>query len=61
MQRRTVVLGALALAGVSNLPRPGVAQQKLVLKTSDVHPVGYPTVVAVENLGRSSNRRPVGG
>jgi tripartite ATP-independent transporter DctP family solute receptor len=52
MQRRTVVLGALALAGASGLSRPGVAQQKLVLKTSDVHPVGYPTVVAVENLGK---------
>jgi tripartite ATP-independent transporter DctP family solute receptor len=52
MQRRTVVLGALTLATASSLPRPGVAQQKLVLKTSDVHPVGYPTVVAVESLGK---------
>jgi tripartite ATP-independent transporter DctP family solute receptor len=52
MRRRTVVLGALTLAAGSSLPRPGEAQQKLVLKTSDVHPVGYPTVVAVENLGK---------
>jgi tripartite ATP-independent transporter DctP family solute receptor len=52
MQRRTVVLGALSVAAVSSLPRPGLAQQKLVLKTSDVHPLGYPTVVAVENLGK---------
>jgi tripartite ATP-independent transporter DctP family solute receptor len=52
MQRRTVVLGALSVAAASSLPRAGVAQQKLVLKTSDVHPVGYPTVVAVENLGK---------
>ena len=29
-----------------------VAQQKLALKASDVHPAGYPTVVAVENLGK---------
>src|SRR6266567_7670025 len=28
------------------------AQQKMVLKASDVHPAGYPTVVAVENLGK---------
>ena len=28
------------------------AQQKVVLKASDVHAVGYPTVVAVENLGK---------
>ena len=28
------------------------AQQKLVLKASDVHPEGYPTVVAVENMGK---------
>ncbi len=52
MQRRTVVLGALSAAAVASLPRPGLAQQKLVLKTSDVHPAGYPTVVAVENLGK---------
>ena len=31
---------------------PTAAQQKLVLKASDVHPAGYPTVVAVENLGK---------
>ena len=52
MKRRTVVLGALSVAAASSLPRAGVAQQRLVLKTSDVHPVGYPTVVAVENLGK---------
>ena len=28
------------------------AQQKMVFKASDVHPAGYPTVVAVENLGK---------
>src|SRR5690242_16079292 len=31
---------------------PSIAQQKLVLKASDVHPAGYPTVIAVENLGK---------
>jgi len=28
------------------------AQQKMVLKASDVHPTGYPTVAAVENMGK---------
>jgi tripartite ATP-independent transporter DctP family solute receptor len=28
------------------------AQQKLVLKASDVHPAGYPTVAAVESMGK---------
>src|SRR5258708_38569488 len=28
------------------------ALQKIVLKASDVHPLGYPTVVAVENIGK---------
>src|SRR5204863_1345070 len=31
---------------------PAFAQGKTALKASDVHPAGYPTVVAVENLGR---------
>jgi tripartite ATP-independent transporter DctP family solute receptor len=29
-----------------------MAQQKLALKASDVHPAGYPTVAAVESLGK---------
>src|SRR6185312_10459083 len=29
-----------------------LAQSKLVLKASDVHPEGYPTVAAVENMGK---------
>jgi len=28
------------------------AQQKIVLKASDVHPAGYPTVAAVESMGK---------
>jgi tripartite ATP-independent transporter DctP family solute receptor len=44
----TVVAG---LAG-RNLGTPAFAQQKLALKASDVHPAGYPTVAAVESLGK---------
>jgi tripartite ATP-independent transporter DctP family solute receptor len=41
------VLLALAYASM-----PAAPQQKTVLKASDVHAAGYPTVVAVENLGK---------
>jgi tripartite ATP-independent transporter DctP family solute receptor len=44
--------GAIALLAFMCLGGAAVAQQKLVLKASDVHPAGYPTVVAVENLGK---------
>ena len=49
--RAGVAAAVLALAGL--LP-PGLAlaQQKLVMKASDVHPLGYPTVDAVENMGK---------
>src|SRR5450432_4433918 len=54
-RRNTVRLGIasvlITLAGA--LPAGlASAQQKLVLKASDVHPEGYPTVVAVEDIGK---------
>src|SRR5579862_2526135 len=59
MDRRAFIrLGAglgvgTAVAGLTgNLCTPAMAQQKLALKASDVHPAGYPTVVAVESLGK---------
>jgi tripartite ATP-independent transporter DctP family solute receptor len=42
-----IVTTATALAG-----GPAAAQQKVVFKASDVHAAGYPTVVAVEKLGK---------
>ena len=39
----TTILAATTLAS-----GPAVAQQKTVFKASDVHPAGYPTVVAVK-------------
>ncbi|MFI5002729.1 MAG: TRAP transporter substrate-binding protein [Reyranellales bacterium] len=42
-------MGAVALAGSIE---PARAQAKTVLKASDVHAPGYPTVVAVENMGK---------
>ncbi len=44
--------GAIALLALTCLGGAAIAQQRLVLKASDVHPAGYPTVVAVENLGK---------
>jgi tripartite ATP-independent transporter DctP family solute receptor len=56
MKRREVLqLGSgLAALGVipAGLARPAAAQATMVLKASDVHPAGYPTVVAVENMGK---------
>ena len=47
--RRTLIQAAMATvcAGVV-----GVAAAQTVLKAADVHPAGYPTVVAVENMGK---------
>jgi len=43
----TLAVGAAALA-----PRLARAQAKMVLKASDVHPLGYPTVEAIVRLGK---------
>jgi tripartite ATP-independent transporter DctP family solute receptor len=47
----TIAAGLLAVAAAFASGSAG-AQEKLVLKASDVHPAGYPTVVAVENIGK---------
>jgi tripartite ATP-independent transporter DctP family solute receptor len=56
MERRNVLRlgGGLAALGLvpAGFARPASAQDKMVLKASDVHPAGYPTVVAVENMGK---------
>jgi tripartite ATP-independent transporter DctP family solute receptor len=46
-----LVAGILAAAAAFAF-NSASAQQKLVLKASDVHPAGYPTVAAVENMGK---------
>src|SRR6201988_2561593 len=47
-------LGAVSALGVlaTDLRLVAVAQQKLVLKAADVHPLGYPTVDAVVAMGK---------
>src|SRR5436305_4653170 len=55
MDRRTLLrLGVFSTVGTlaTNLIGPTSAQSKLVLKATDVQPLGYPTVEAVLALGR---------
>lgn len=44
----TAALGVTTAAGIL----PATAQAKVVLKATDVHPTGYPTVAAVEAMGK---------
>jgi tripartite ATP-independent transporter DctP family solute receptor len=50
MFRRRFVGAALA-AAVLAAPAAALAQQKMVLKATDVHPLGYPTVEAIVRMG----------
>jgi len=50
-----VFLAALAAACIA-AGAPALAQQKQVWKAADVHPAGYPTVVAVENFGKKMEK-----
>src|SRR6266498_5443441 len=54
MKRRDFVkLCASSLAvGAANVPGVSSAQEKIVWKASDVHPLGYPTVEAVVRMGK---------
>src|SRR5271154_7315537 len=45
-----IAFAALGLLAATFLP--AAAQDKVVLKASDVHPEGYPTVAAVEDMGK---------
>jgi len=50
MNRRTVMAGCVALAALGVVPL--AAQAQTVLRAADVHPAGYPNVVAIENMGK---------
>jgi len=50
MDRRHFI-GAAAAAGVLCASATALAQQKQVLKATDVHPLGYPTVEAIVRMG----------
>src|SRR5512134_899495 len=49
--RRRILGAAVAAACVAAAPTAAVAQQKMVLKATDVHALGYPTVEAVVRMG----------
>ncbi len=54
MRRRDFIKFSAALSAAATLPplSQASAQTKAVLKASDVQPAGYPTVAAVESLGK---------
>jgi tripartite ATP-independent transporter DctP family solute receptor len=49
---RALIAAGLLAAATAFASNSAQAQQKLVLKASDVHPSGYPTVAAVESMGK---------
>ncbi|MDP3606273.1 MAG: TRAP transporter substrate-binding protein, partial [Polaromonas sp.] len=51
MTFRRHLIAAAALASFA-FTLPMAAHAHVVLKASDTHPAGYPTVVAVENMGK---------
>ena len=50
--KKSLVAAGIAVATMALMLGSASAQQKLVLKASDVHPEGYPTVTAVESMGK---------
>jgi tripartite ATP-independent transporter DctP family solute receptor len=55
MKRRDLIRAgaATALASLAGVPASAaLAQQKVVWKASDVHPLGYPTVEAIVRMGK---------
>lgn len=51
-RRYWLAQAALAVTALSAQPHAALAQDKLVMKAADVHPAGYPNVVAIENMGK---------
>jgi tripartite ATP-independent transporter DctP family solute receptor len=52
MKRRDVIRAAGVGALAGSALRGALAQQKTVWKASDVHPLGYPTVEAIQRMGK---------
>src|SRR5437870_2127571 len=53
---RTGAVAALAVAAGPTALTRVFAQQKMVWKASDVHPLGYPTVEAIERMGKKLDK-----
>src|SRR5688572_32920422 len=53
MKRRNFVNVCALSALISGaMPAAALAQDKVVWKASDVHPIGYPTVEAIQRMGK---------
>ncbi len=52
MDRRNLIRASAIAVIAAAFGGPAMAQQKLVLKATDVHPLGYPTVEAVVRMGK---------
>ncbi len=54
MKRRDFVklCGSSLAVAAAGVPGMSIAQDKMVWKASDVHPLGYPTVEAVQRMGK---------
>src|SRR5215475_6099065 len=52
MKRRDFLKLSAGLGVAASLPPSAIAQSKAVFKAADVQPAGYPTVAAVESLGK---------
>ena len=52
MHRRSLLLSFAAACFAAALVPSASAQQKQVWKASDVHPLGYPTVEAIQRMGK---------
>ena len=52
MNRRELLQFCAAGAMAATIAGAATAQESLVLKSADVHPIGYPTVAAVESMGK---------
>src|SRR5512132_3290225 len=51
MLRRNLLLSVAGASLAAAIALPASAQQKQVLKATDVHPLGYPTVEAIVRMG----------
>src|SRR5258706_2122945 len=57
MKRRDLVRAGMVAAACGAFPLGNAfAQQKMVWKASDVHPLGYPTVEAIERMGKKLDK-----
>jgi tripartite ATP-independent transporter DctP family solute receptor len=50
--RRDALIQMSAAASAAAIAGPALAQAKLVMRATDVHPLGYPTVEAVVRMGK---------